>query len=75
MTEVNTPSERIGVRTAPIPSPVTVRSGEELYKVPPFRIITSVIAPFEIIGDNWAFLPETNLTVGGLLKLTISDDP
>ena len=75
LTEVIVPSDITGVMTAPIPSPVIVRSGGELYFLPAFNTNTSCKRPSLITGDNCASCPETTVTWGGLSRLRTSDDP
>ena len=48
---------RIGLKTAPVPSPSVVIVGTDLYPSPLFKIWTSTILPLEMMGDTCAFLP------------------
>ena len=66
-TSFKEPFSTIGVNFAPLPNPLTIRSGGEVYSVPPFVTKTSTILPFEIIGITLASFPELKLNSGYLL--------
>ena len=72
----------IALRLAPVPSPITTKSGVEWYSSPPSWILTLVNLPSEIIGtiDGVIFLPGldnpflTKKSVGKLEKTDTSDN-
>ena len=64
LTEVNNPFSIIGVKTAPIPSPIILISGFEKYLLPEFKTITWTILPLLTIGLSWALVPKSNVICG-----------
>ena len=75
LTEETSPPDKIGVKIAPTPTPLTVIFGKALYPLPFASITTSTNLPWLIIGFNWAPLPLERLIIGCLFKFKTSDDP
>ena len=75
LTEETSPPDKIGVKIAPTPTPLTVIFGKALYPLPFASITTSTNLPWLIIGFNCAPLPLERLMTGCLLKLRTSEDP
>ena len=75
LTSVRTSLDMTGTKTAPIPEPVILRFGVDLYPWPPFSIITCSIFPLLMTGFTWASLPLLIVIVGWRSKFKISEDP
>ena len=75
-TSISLPLETTGVIIAPLPLPLTIKVGDELYSLPEFCIKTSIILPWlDTIGRSSAPVPLLISMFGFLIKLIIVDDP
>ena len=73
ITSVIFPPLITGLSIAPVPFPVIMSSGMELYSDPVLKTCTAIILPLETTGFNCAFFPFFKVISGFLCKFKVFD--